>query len=128
MEGISCEGIDWRNHIQTFLLQCRTTPHTITGVPPADILFQYKIPNDIPAREKFKPTKQDKTINSRDALAKAKVKEKTDICRNARYNPIKEGDYLFKNVRANKISFNPYGKMNQVYKSYQRVSFHCENY
>ena len=42
-----------------------TVPHTTTGVAPADILFWYKIPNGIPTNEKFEPTKQNKTINSR---------------------------------------------------------------
>ena len=65
-KAIQCyhaEGKDSRNHIQEFLLQYRTTPHTITGVAPANILFQYEIPSGIPTSEKFKPTKQDKTIN-----------------------------------------------------------------
>ena len=104
-KAIQCyhaEWKDWRNHIQEFLLQCCTTPYTITGVAPTDILFQYRIPNGIPTIKKFKLTKQGKTINSRDALVKAKIKEKTDISRNARYNPIKEGDdVLDKNIRCN---------------------------
>ena len=104
-KAIQCYNAErkvWRNHIQDFLLQYCTTPNTITGVAPGDILFQYKIPNGIPPNGKVKPTKQDKSINSRDALVKAKIKEKSDMSRKARYNPIKEGDYvLIKNIRRN---------------------------
>ena len=79
-----------------------TIPHTITAIAHADILFQYKIPNGIPSSEKVKPTKQDKTVISRDALVKNIIQEKTDISRNTRYNPIKEGDYvLVKNIKCN---------------------------
>ena len=71
----------------------------------------------MPTGEKFKPTKQDTTINSRDALVKAKIKEKTDISRNARYNPIKEGDHVL-------VKITIYmGK-----QSNQKVSFQCKNY
>lgn len=119
-KAIQCydaEGKDWRNHIQEFLLQYHTTSHTITGVTLTDILFQYKVPNDMPTGEKFNSTKQDTTINSRDALVKAKIKEKTDISRNARYNPIKEGDYVL-------VKITIYmGK-----RSNQKVSFQCKNY
>ena len=78
------EGKGWKNHIQEFLLQYRTTTHAITGVALADILFQYKIPNGIPTSAKVKPTEQDKATNSRDALVKVNIKEKTDISRNKR--------------------------------------------
>ena len=73
-KAIQCyhtEGKGWRNHIQEFLLQYRTTAHTMTGVASADILLQYKIPNGIPISKKTKPTKQSKTINSSDTLVKA---------------------------------------------------------
>ena len=88
------EGKHWRNHMQEFLVHYCTTPHIITAISPADIFLQYKIPNSIPSSEKAKPAKQDKTINSREALVEAKIKEKTDIIRNTRQNPIQEGDYV----------------------------------
>ena len=94
------EGKDWRKHIQQFLLQYRTTPHTITGVAPADILFQYKIPNGILTSEKIKPSKQNKEVNTGEALLKSKIKEKTDKARKAKHNIIEQGDnVLVKNIR-----------------------------
>ena len=32
------ERIPWKEELQTFLFQYRTTPHTVTGVPPAEML------------------------------------------------------------------------------------------
>ena len=37
------EGRDWRKALQDFLFQYRVTPHTVTGVPPAQLLMGRKL-------------------------------------------------------------------------------------
>ena len=39
MRIVEVERIPWKEELQTFLLQYRTTPHTVTGVPPAEMLM-----------------------------------------------------------------------------------------
>ena len=33
------EGKDWKKELQNFLFQYRTTPHTVTGLSPAELLM-----------------------------------------------------------------------------------------
>ncbi|XP_057294040.1 uncharacterized protein K02A2.6-like [Hydractinia symbiolongicarpus] len=47
------EQKDWKKELNHFLLMYRTTPHSITGVSPADMLLKHKPNNGIPS---FEPT------------------------------------------------------------------------
>ena len=38
----------WKQELQRFLLQCRTTPHCSTGVPPAELLFNRTVQGPLP--------------------------------------------------------------------------------
>ena len=38
----------WKEELQNFLFQYRTTPHTVTGVSPAEMLMGRKLPNKLP--------------------------------------------------------------------------------
>ena len=38
----------WRQKLSRFLLQYRTTPHSSTGVPPSELLFNRKIRGTLP--------------------------------------------------------------------------------
>ena len=42
------EGKDWRKELPGFLLQYRTTPHSTTGIAPAEALFKTNIRNGVP--------------------------------------------------------------------------------
>ena len=60
------EGKDWKKELQNFLLQYRTTPHCITGVPPTAVLFNYDIKNGIPSVNKHRQSKIDQITNKQD--------------------------------------------------------------
>ena len=73
------EGKNWRDELQKFLLVYRTTPHTITGAAPADLMFKYAARNDIPQWHNLIPkTKMDLAVNQRDALRKQKIESPAD--------------------------------------------------
>lgn len=42
------EGRPWRQELNRFLLQYRTTPHCTTGVPPSELLFNRTVKGKIP--------------------------------------------------------------------------------
>ena len=44
----------WKQELQRFLLQYRTTPHCSTGVPPAELLFNRTVQGQLPTLEKHK--------------------------------------------------------------------------
>ena len=42
------EGKEWQRELQVFLLAYRTTPHSVTGVAPADLLFNRRVRSKLP--------------------------------------------------------------------------------
>ena len=42
------EGGDWRLELNAFLLACRWTSHTTTGVSPAELFFKTKLSTKLP--------------------------------------------------------------------------------
>lgn len=46
------EGKDWRKELNTFLLAYRSTPHSTTGISPAELLFRRKIQTKLPEMSK----------------------------------------------------------------------------
>ena len=52
LQTADAKGKDWKKNLNNVLLQYCTTPHCITGVPPAVVLFKYNIKNGIPSFDK----------------------------------------------------------------------------
>lgn len=48
---VHLEGKDWRKALENFLLQYRVTPHTVTGVSPAELLMGRKLSDKLPRVE-----------------------------------------------------------------------------
>ena len=42
------EGKDWKKAVQDFLFQYRTTPHTVTGLSPAELLMGQRLNDELP--------------------------------------------------------------------------------
>ena len=42
------EKKNWKREIYTFLLNYRATPHSTTGSPPSELLFNHKIRTKLP--------------------------------------------------------------------------------
>ena len=112
---------DWKKDLPGFLLQYRTTPHSSTGIPPAQALFRNVMNNGLPSITPS-PLKCDKTIRAADQAAKAKMESYANAKRKARTTNVEEGDMvLVKNLRkSNKLESYfetiPY----KVVKTYER--------
>ena len=105
------EGKDWRKALQNFLFQYRVTPHTVTGVSPAELLMGRKLRDKLPQVEfsKDRPTEAywQQLLRERDTRAKLRQKEYADRTRGAKHSNIEEGDkVLLKQTRENKLSPN----------------------
>ena len=86
------EGKNWRQELQRFLLNYRSTPHKTTGVAPCELLFNRKIQGQLPQL-------QIKNIINKHREAKQNIERKKeenkvyyDMKKRAKYSDIKMGD------------------------------------
>ncbi|XP_057291219.1 uncharacterized protein K02A2.6-like [Hydractinia symbiolongicarpus] len=91
------EQKDWKKELDHFLLMYRTTPHSITGVSPADMLLKHKPNNGIPS---FEPTSAIENT-SQEMEKKRKAKMYTDAARNAQHRDFEENEMVL--VKRNKF-------------------------
>ena len=72
----------WKEELQKFLFQYRTTPHTVTGVSPAEMLMGRKLRNKLPKMqmraEPMDELQWQMQIRERDARRKRYEKEYAD--------------------------------------------------
>ena len=110
IRAATTEGKDWKNEINTFLLNYRTTPHCTTGKSTAVLLFGREIRTKLPSlNARTLPASQPNVVNptilERDRCQKAKMKKYADEKRRAAPSNIKGGDrVLLKQERKNKLS------------------------
>ncbi|XP_053389229.1 uncharacterized protein K02A2.6-like [Mercenaria mercenaria] len=89
--------------LQTYLMMYRSTPHTTTGVSPAEMLFRRKIRTKSPEISDY--DQQDQEIRDRDSEEKEKEKIYAEERRNVRDCDIHDGDLvLVKQKEQNKLS------------------------
>ena len=84
MKIAQAKGKNWKREIYSFLLMYRSTPHSTTGVSPAELLFGRKIRTKLPELD----SDFDKDVQlyrDRDAEMKEKRKLYGDMKRNAMY-------------------------------------------
>lgn len=101
------EGKDVRQAVQDFLLVYRSTPHSVTQVSPADLLFKHKIKTDIPSMpQNRRKDAEDKKAESADAHHKTKAKEYVDARRRAREIELSAGDSVItrSQIKRNKLT------------------------
>ncbi len=104
------EGRPWRQELNRFLLQYRTTPHCTTGVPPSELLFNRTVKGKIPVITKKKITNRHKEARDNEKTRRERNKEYADHRRKARKSDIEIGDYvLVRQEKKNKLTanFNP---------------------
>ena len=77
-----------------FLLNYRATPHTTTGFPPSELLFNCKIRAKLPQVVKISDKSKDDMVHQTDDIAKAKMKLNTDRSRQAKKSTIQIGDMV----------------------------------
>lgn len=94
---------NWNEELLKLLMMYRSTPHTTTGVSPADVSSQTK---DKTTRYKYK-SKVVEEVREQDAWKKLKRKEYYDKVHHAKGNKIKQGDrVLVREPKKNKLSTN----------------------
>lgn len=105
------ERRDWKKELSDFLFHYRVTPHTVTGLSPAELLLGRKLPDKLPKLkipdEQATEADWQKLLKERDGCAKMKQKIYADNKRGARPSDIAVGDrVLLKQSRENKLSTN----------------------
>ena len=116
------EGRDWKKAVQDFLFHYRATPHTVTGLSPAELLMGRRLHDKLPRvtipTDRISEAHWQQLLRERDARAKLRQKEYADTKRSAEYSDIEEGDEILLNKsRDNKLSPNfepvPYTVINK---------------
>ena len=102
MKIAQAEGKEWKKEIRKYLVAYRSTPHTTTGVSPAELLFGRKMRTKLP---ELKEESTESEMRDRDGEMKAKVKRYADKKRNAQESDLAPGDQvLVRQERKNKLS------------------------
>ena len=101
----------WKQELQRFLLNYRTTPHTTTKVPPAQLLFNRVVKGKLPVLErKAKVINRHAEATRNDEVRKESAKIYADSKRRAKHSEIQIGDTVIcQQNKQNKLStrFNP---------------------
>ncbi|KAK2578228.1 hypothetical protein KPH14_001387 [Odynerus spinipes] len=99
------EGKNWKEELLKFLLMYRSTPHSVTGVSPAELLFRRKLRTKLPDIEESSFVEME--VRERDAWRKEKGKQYYDKVHHVKENTVKPGDQvLVRGQKKNKLSTN----------------------
>ena len=102
MRIAQAEGKDWKKEVRTYLTAYRATPHTTTGVSPAELLFGRKMRTKLPDIQEAERAEE---FKDRDAEMKMKAKLYADERRHAEDAHLNPGDkVLIKQNRENKLT------------------------
>ena len=92
LKTATLEGKPWKQELNRFLLQYRTTPHCTTGVPPSELLFNRVVKGKIPVINKKKVVNRHSEARDNETKRKERNREYADQRRNIRKSEIKIGD------------------------------------
>ena len=99
------ENKNWKQEIQRFLLNYRSTPHTTTKISPAELLYNRAIKGKLPCIIKKPTSKKHREAQRNDTLGKEKMKEYGDKRRHTKSSDICVGDsVLLKQEKKAKFS------------------------
>ncbi|XP_065067526.1 uncharacterized protein K02A2.6-like [Rhopilema esculentum] len=99
------EGRIWRQELNRFLLQYRTTPHTVTKVAPCELLFNRKVHGKLPIIDNKLVIDRHKEARENEEKSQNYHKQYADNRRNATKSTIIVGDtVIVKQQRRNKLS------------------------
>ncbi|XP_033109892.1 uncharacterized protein K02A2.6-like, partial [Anneissia japonica] len=84
------EGKDWKKELRVYLFAYRTTPHSVTGQTPAEMMWNRKLRTKLPELEDN--IVHDEDVSDRDAVSKLKNKLYIDEKRGAKAREMCEGD------------------------------------
>ena len=98
------EGRNWKQDLYAFLLNYRATPHSTTGISPAEALFSRKIKTRLP-QSPSSPSDFDDQIRLQDTEQKRQYKAYADSARHARVPDVQVGDrVLVRQPKVNKFT------------------------
>ena len=98
---------DWKKTLFKFLLAYRSTPHSITGVSPAKLIFNREIKTKLPEYEDYAEGDEVSTSEVRDTNAQRKQNYVDNPNKRAHDSDIEEGDkVMLKCDKENKLSSN----------------------
>lgn len=122
------EGKQWKLELPKFLMAYRSTPHSVTGVTPAYLMFGREL------RTKLPELRREEIVNNegvREADWENKLKGKiyADENRNAKPNNINTGDkVLLKNTQKGKLQTNfEYQPYTVVHRNDQEITVESQN-
>lgn len=107
MRAAQAEGKPWQKELQKYLLAYRSTPHTTTGVSPAELLYGRKIRTKMPEFESYEEEERSATIDqqARDQDAEQKKRVAETANKRAAESDVAEGDkVLLLRRKQNKLS------------------------
>jgi hypothetical protein len=100
------DGRPWRQELQRFLLYYRTTPHSTTGVPPAELLFNRTVRGKLPVLKK-RIVRRHSEAKKMDEKRQLYNKQYADKRRHAKKSSIEIGDsVLIRQEKRNKLTAN----------------------
>ncbi|XP_064468821.1 uncharacterized protein K02A2.6-like [Ornithodoros turicata] len=89
VKAAGASGSNWKEEISNYLLNYRATPHSTTGITPAELLFGRKIRTRIPEIPEKKPHEN---LEKRDREKKEQMKAYADKQRHAAHHELRQGD------------------------------------
>lgn len=116
IKAAKLEGKNWKEELYGFLLAYRTTPHSVTGVAPSQLLFNREVRTNVPAvvvtttKGKINYKKMHEKAQKNTQERKTKAREYADTKRRVKESKIKIGDVvLVKQEKKNKFTtpFDP---------------------
>lgn len=103
IKTLQAEKGNWKKHLNEFIFAYRTTPNSVTGVSPAEMMFRRKLRTKLPYLVNCDIEKHD--YRERDMLQKEVGKEYADTHRNAERSDISKGDsVLVERKEQNKLT------------------------
>ena len=99
------EKKDWKKELYTFLLNYRATPHSTTGFPPSELLFNRLIRTKLPQVISVQDSKKDAAVRLKDERAKSKMKQYADQRRRAKDTEIHIGDTVLLRQKKHKVLY-----------------------
>ena len=107
LKATKLDGRPWKQELSRFLLHYRTTPHSTTGVPPSELLFNHQVQGKLPILQKCNLVNRHNEAWEKEGERQQYNKCYADEKRNIRESPIKVDEYaLWKQERRNKLTSN----------------------
>lgn len=92
MSAASANGASYRDELSAAVHAYNAAAHSVTGVPPEEVMTGRKIRRGLPLIRRGKATFDDNLLNAKDMKSKIEAKQREDAKRGARQCRIKPGD------------------------------------